>query len=92
MDQGGDLSTWLSSRRDTQRHRDLPFQFQFNCVCFPESFLALGDGRQEKQTEVGQGGAWLWGTGYSWKKSGGTARKLKWKGSLVRVVSLYGLS
>lgn len=55
--------------------------------------LALGDGGPEKTTEVGQNGAWLWGSGCSWRKVGGRARELKRRrGSLVKVDALYGLS
>lgn len=78
--------------RHAQRNMAFPFQFQYNCVCFSVSFLALGDGRQEKKTKVGQSGGWLWGAGCNWSKFGGRAGELKQKSSLVKTVSLYGLS
>lgn len=61
-------------------------------VGLPVRLLASGDGGPEKKTEIGQNGAWLWGSGCSWRKCGGRARELKRRGSLVKVDALYGLS
>lgn len=61
--------------RHAQRNTDLPFQFQYNSVCFSVWSLALGGGWQEKEARQNEG--WLSGTGHGWGKFGGRAKELK---------------